>query len=325
MIGLLVVLWAEPAPVDLRWSGVCDAPEAVRTRLDAELQTAEDASQWVDVQAKVDVTETEGGVKASVILTTETGETTRALSAANCGELQQAIALLLAIHVDPLGAETREPEPPPEPEPEVEPEPKPEPEASADPAIPPEPEPVVRTVRAPPAPPTPPADRGHAFLRAGVGISAGILPNAAPVFGLAGGWTRRHLRLDARVSYVPPQVDALDGGRVTYQAWDVGARGCGLLLPRFVTIPLCAVVGGGAVHGDASGFEESGRAARGLVYASGSAGVDVPLAARFAFWARVEGGATLLRPQFDIEGLGTVYTARAWRVGARIGAAFDFL
>lgn len=325
-LALLVGLELSPAPVELRWQGACNEPEVVRSRLDGELNGSGEPERWVDVQADVEVASVEPGVEATVVLVTESGETTRVLEAADCDELHQAIALLLAIHVDPL-AETPGPEPAPAPAPEPEPEP-----SAAVP--PPEPVPVSPDVRPDPAtppseePPQNPApvvapDRG--FVRAGVGVMAGPLPNAAPMFELSAGWARRYLRLDGRVGYLPPQRDELDGAQVRYQAWDIGGRGCGLLHARALTVPLCVGVGAGAVHGRATGFEGAARDRRALVHASGSVGVDWAIASRLAFWARAEGGATVLRPVFEIEGLGRVRTTPAWRVGALFGVSFDFL
>ena len=320
VLSLALLVWAEPAPVDLRWSGVCEAPEVVLARLDDELAATEDPSRWVPVNAEVEARSSEAGVSATVSLTTDTGETRRELEAADCGELQQAVALLLAIHVDPLGEELEEPEEPEEP---IEPEPVvPEPE--------PEPEPVVVVApreEPPPAPPPrePPPDRGHGFVLAGLGLTAGILPAVAPSFELGGGWTRRHLRVGGRATYLPPQSDRLDAGTITLQSWDLALAGCGVLFAGPVELPLCGRAGVGAVHGSARGFARNDTSTRGTAYATGSVGVDWPVASRFVFWARIEGGGTLWRPRFEIQGIGLVYAARAWRAGASIGIRFDFL
>ena len=315
---LLLGLWAEPAPVNLRWAGACNDTEVVFARLDEELQGATNTDRWVEVQASVESTSTPTGTKAVVTLETEAGETERSLEAETCEELHQAVALLLAIHVDPYGGERSEPEPEPVPEPEPEPVPPPQPEPEPE-----RPEPIPSSSPTPRPEVLP--DPGRAFVRAGVGVSMSVLPRAAPAFELSGGWARGRLRLDARATYLPPQGDSVAGGTVTYQSWDLAARGCGQFFRGPVTVPLCGVFGAGAVHGAASGFVEDGRDARALAYAAGSVGVDWAVASRFWFWGRAEGGATLLRPRFELEGPGTVHTARSWRVGGSIGIRFDFL
>ena len=331
MLSLALLVWAEPAPVDLRWSGVCEAPELVLERLDDELLATEDPSRWVPVAAEVQASAAEAGVSATVSLTTGTGETRRTLEAVDCAELQQAVALLLAIHVYPFGEEAatsaKEPGPEPEPEPEasepVEPliaEPEP---LIAEPA--PAPVFVDPAEQRPPPPRQPPPDRGQGSIQAGVGLTAGVLPNAAPSFELGGGWTRGHLLLGARASYLPPQSDTRGAGTITLQSWDVALRGCGVVFAGPVNVPLCGIAGVGAVHGGARGFDESGTSARGMAYTTGSVGIDWPVAPRFVFWARIEGGGTLWRPRFEVQGIGQVYVARVWRAGAAIGVRFDFL
>ena len=213
----------------------------------------------------------------------------------------------------PYLVEVEYPEEPEEPEAPVEPE---------------DPEPVVVNRPVEPAPPQrqpPGPDRGHGFVETGVGLTAGLLPNAAPSFELGGGWTRGHLLLGARASYLPPQSVRRDEGSLAFQAWDIALRGCGVVFAGPVSIPICGVGGGGAVHGRARGFAQTQASARATAYATGSVGVDWPVAPRFAFWARVEAGGTLWRPSFEIQGIGTVHAARAWRAGGALGVRFDFL
>lgn len=306
--------------------------EAVELAVEEELGEPEDEARWVPVDVQVVVREDETAFTADVLLTTGSGETARSLEASSCEELHQAVGLLIAIHVDPYGGDAvSEPELPPEPEPALPPEPESEPESEL------ELEPVApqETVepRNPPElsrPPTtePPAfepERGAVLIRVGVGLTMGLLPRAAPSFELAGGWSRGHLRLAGHVDYLPPQLEEVSGGTITVQAWAAGARACGLLFARAVTVPLCGGFGAGAVHGSATGFDETGTDARVQAFALASAGVDWAIAPRFSFWARLDGGATVARPRFEIQGLGTVFAAQAWRAAATIGVGYDFL
>ncbi len=163
-------------------------------------------------------------------------------------------------------------------------------------------------------------------MRVGVALQGGLLPQVAPAFELSGGWSRRWLRVDARATYMPPQTRALgvEGGSVRYQAWSVGARGCVVLRPGVVAVPLCLGTDAGAVHGRSAGLAPSGRDLRPFVDLGLSVGADWEVAARVSFWARLESGATVLRPDFAIDGLGSVHRAEVWRAVGAIGLAYAF-
>ena len=324
---MLLGLWAEPPPVDLRWDGVCRAPDVVLHRLGEELEDAAGAASWVHVDASVVAAEAVSGVVATVSLETEAGQTERRLEAERCDALHEAIALVLAIHVDPYGGAgspeaTAPPEPEPEPQSALVPEAAPEPKTTPGVAPPPR-----RSQQPTPVQPRAddPAGPGTFFVQAGVGVSADVQPQAAPAFELSGGWARVRLRFDARATYRPPQRDTFDSAMLSFQSWDLAGRGCVRFFPGPVTLPVCGVVGAGAVNGAARGVVEEGRDARALLYVAASVGAQWMVAPRLGFWAQVEGGATLLRPRFAVEGLGTVHTANVLRLGASMGVRFDFL
>ncbi|MBV1860892.1 MAG: hypothetical protein KUG77_20925, partial [Nannocystaceae bacterium] len=204
---VLGIAWglALTPPVEVRWSGDCEPGDAVEVAVGAELGAPRAEARWVAVDVEVAVEEVEAGVAAEVLLRTESGVTARSLEASSCEELHQAVGLLVAIHVDPYGSPYGSPEP--------EPEPEAEPELELELVVP-----VVTTSveqpedRTPPpaaTPVVPPAfepERGVAFLRAGVGLTMGLLSRAAPSFLVAGGWSRGHLRLEGQQ---PPHFVAI--------------------------------------------------------------------------------------------------------------------
>ncbi len=336
--GLVLGLLGSEPPVEIEWQGACDGATAVRSRLD-ELSQPVDGRIPVPVRAEVMAREDAQGVRASIVLTTPHGQSTRALEAAGCPALLEAVALLIAIHVDPLEGmvepepEPEDPLPPEDPESPVDPEPS-ELEDPGPAETGPRPAPS-RDERAQPIetrpPPTPPplVEPWGAHARLEVGLQGGTLPRVGPELVLAGGARRGWLHLEALARYAPPLrrrlAGAPDRSFVTFQAWAIGARACGRPRARTLSFPLCTGVDVGSMHGVTRGLPATQRAARALVAIPASGGVAWSVGARWSFWTRVEAAATVLRPRFTVDGLGPVHTAESWRVGGTIGVEMNFL
>jgi hypothetical protein len=305
MLGPSVAAWlwalsvlhtapASAAPVDvaLAWSAParCPTARAVQQRLARAL--ADSAADPRGLRARATVTDGEHGVLTLVLeLDRDDGPVgRRTMQASDCDELATAAVLIVALAVDPNATVE---EPPAEPGPAAPPVPGPPPDdgppAPPEPAPPPAeptpvpaatPVPVVRepdaTARDRPAPPP----TVHAGLRVGAGVSWSVLTLASPVITAAATTWGRAFRVELGASYwTPVEVRAADGpagGRL--QQWTVDMRGCGLLRPGPLELPLCGGLDVGAVHGKGVGVTDPRRVASlRLAFTAGAALVWRPV------------------------------------------------
>jgi hypothetical protein len=261
-----------PAPaalsVVLEWSAParCPSASAVQQRLTRAL--ADSAADPRGLRARASVTEDDSGaLTLALALDRDDGPVgRRTMQAGDCDELATAAVLIVALAVDP-DAKLEDPLPdagdpsedgihvPPEPEPPPQLEPRPEPER--------EPQPDPRTPPDPPPQPDPPTPRDseprpptlHAGLRLGAGAGLSVLPGATAVISAAAATWGRAWRAELGASYWTPVEtrpgDGPVGGRI--QQWTLDARGCGLLRPGPLELPLCAGLDVGAVHGKGVG------------------------------------------------------------------------
>jgi len=265
-LGALSVLAPSEVPaagVKLEWSAParCPTGSAVQERLARAL--ADSAADPAGLRARAAITEGEGGVLTLVLeLERDDGPVgQRTMQASDCNELATAAVLIVALAVDPNAA-IEEPveEPPPEdelvPEPSEGPEPPPEPVEPEPPPVEPEPPPPIEPEpeTAAPARPEQPPDRApllHVGLRVGAGAGFSVLTNASAVVSAGAAVWGRAFRVELGASYwTPVEVrpeGASAGGRL--QQWTIDARGCGLLRPGPIELPLCGGLDVGAVHG----------------------------------------------------------------------------
>jgi hypothetical protein len=325
-LALVVVVSAPPeAPATVAWEegSACADEIAFDDALTRRLGTKPEGREWVEVDARVAAIASESGVRAHVQLRTAHGETTREMAAGSCTELTDALALLVAMHVDPLldptapeaeiveeevEAEVPEPTPPEPPPPaKVEPAPDPLPIFAA---------PRTRSKSRPPP-------RGIARLD--VGAAAGPLPRFGPAVGLAVGVLWLPLRAEVRARYLAPQRFEGDAGRgALLQAWTLGPRICGEPGVAKLTFPLCLGLDAGAMHGAGRGVAQRASGMRAMIVLPASVGLAVEVHRVIALTAEAEAGATVLRPSFVIENLGTLYKTPAWMVRAALGVEVRF-
>lgn len=252
----------------------------------------------------------------------------RALEARDCDALLDAVALLVAVTLDPTEVppapeppEPPEPEPapePPEPEPpEPEPEPAPDPERPALEPEPPEPAP-------PPSPPPRPAPpSGSITLAAGLlgGGEIGAIPRGTGGIRPTLRLTVRRLTVELAGDYwVRRRHRVLDTGEtITVELGVAALRIGGLVGQGRVRVPIGGGLEAGSMRGAAFGLREA-RADRwpwlaGLAWAS----VLVRVGRRVDLTATLEGVVPLVRPTFtatrDDGAIVSLYTPSP--VGAR--------
>lgn len=240
------------------------------------------------------------------VVTVVLAEGERTLRDRTCRPLMLAAALIIALAIDPeaaLLAASTPVEPPPAP-----------------PPITPEPEMPERDLGSPydlRVPPVPPPLLG---IGVGVALDVGLLPlpSAGPVIE----GVLRIESFDVRIAamYLAPASGVRsDGFGAEVSAWLGAVRGCFRPIPD-PRLAICAGAHAGALLGNALGpvtTPEPGSPAGAWVAAS--AGLWLPWAPWDALDLElsVEGLLSVLRPRFEIEGLGPIFEPVA--VGARFG------
>jgi hypothetical protein len=333
-IGLVLVVVSAPlqAPATVVWEqgSACADAVAFDDALTRRLGTKAEGREWVEVDARVSAIAGESGVRVQVQLRTAHGETTREMAADSCTELIDALALLVAMHVDPLldptgpeaviveaELEAELPEPTPSEPPPREPTP-PEPTPVK---VEPEPLPIVEAAR----PRSKPRPRPRGLARIDVGAGAGPLPRFGPVVGLAVGVLWLPLRAEVRARYLARQRFEQDAGRgALLQAWTVGPRICGEPGIAKLTFPICLGLDAGAMHGEGRGVARQSTGTRAMIVLPASVGLAVQVHRVIALTVEAEAGATLLRPRFVIANLGTLYETPAWLFRAALGLEVRF-
>jgi hypothetical protein len=334
-LGLVLVGGAPPleAPASVAWDegSACVDEAAFADALARRLGVASEGREWVAVDANVAVAEIEDGVHARVELRTAHGETQREMQAKTCTELVEALALLVAMHVDPLFdplAPTPEPIPEEEPEeaPAALPEPEPEPEGPPEPQIDPAPK-TAPEIEPAPRPVKRALERPRGLARLDVGVAAGSLPRLGPTVGVAVGVSWLPLRAEIRARYVAPQrAEGRDGAGALLQLWTVGPRICGEPSVGSLRFPLCAGLDAGAMHGAGRGVSDRRSLARPIVVLPASVGLAVDVSRVVALTAEAEAGGTVMRPEFAAESVPdiVIYTTPPWTVRAALGVEVRF-
>ncbi|MEM7152856.1 MAG: hypothetical protein AAF799_08435 [Myxococcota bacterium] len=287
------------------------------------------ASETVTATGRVDTTA--DGYALELRLTGSGEHTeTRAVQDADCALLADVAALMVAIAIDPkattLAIEMpdpplQSPDPAPiEPRDEAPVEPQPEPEPQPDPAAAPEPpaaedEPprALRSCRPGPSglrhsPRDLRPSCGALGLR--VALQAGALPQVGPGIGLDASllWPRVSIVLGASFFFDQParleQATAL-GGDIRSGFGHV--RACGRLGWNTLEFPLCGGVEVGALRGVGVGIDTPRDDRLGWFAAVADAGLAWSPTRRFALGTRVGPVVPLVRPSFEIAGLGAVF------------------
>jgi hypothetical protein len=355
-IGLVAVIGSvvrgpDPAPtgtalppgVVVEWTGVegCPAREAVQEQIVDRLARIEGDTQAAIVIALV--AREGGGYVLDLRVRTPTATAERTLWADDCELLGRATAVIVGIAVDPgttrehlLGAELLPPDvggsvPPPPGVPEAaEPEPTPLSEPGAEPEPEAEPAPTRQDAARPSPGPEPTARRRSKIpLDGAIGGSAGgqlgVLPGFTPTVGGAVALVGQTWRAEAHFGHwfqtrrsfpAEPSVGA------RFSMWSGGVRGCGVLRPRPIEVPVCAGVDLGEMRADGFGADIN-REVRSLwsaaVLAPGVIWMARPF---FGLALGVEGLVNLTRPGFAGEDRPLLHRPAA--VGFRVRAGLEF-
>jgi hypothetical protein len=336
------------AGVVLEWSAPtrCPTASAVQERLTRTL--AGSAADPRGLRARATVTEGEGEGEGKVLelvleLDRDDGPVgRRTMQAVDCDELANAAVLIVALAVDPEAElETPVIEAPTEdssiPEPgedggvptvPAEPEPEPSVEPDEAPATGDEPEPP----EAPAPVPAPAPDRSprslHVGLRVGAGAGLFVLDDASAIVSAAATAWGRTFRVELGATYWTPvevrPAGSSAGGRL--QQWTIDARGCGLLRPGPLELPLCGGLDVGAIHGVGVGVSSPRNATSlRLALTAGAALVWRPLRwnERVGPWIGADLLVALVRARFRAIPAAPGLVHHTPPVGARLAAGIE--
>ena len=296
--------------IALRWAAPAGCPDVEQARALVE-RLAPRAETKLVADARIDAAV--GGFVGTVTLPAEPSPTIRRLQAQDCTVLARAMAVVIAVSLDPIAvveADRVSPVVPVAPNKEAS-ELGSAPKrglggdrASVEP----------RTVR----------HELEGGLRIGAGVGGLLLPAAGVGVSLAPflGTARIHLRAIAR--YWAPQTVAFDPRRDAageLQLVTGGVRVCPQLEWDRVRIPLCAGADAGAMLGRGTGRDlATPRSARGpWVGAVLEPGVTIGVTSRVSLWLALEGVVSLYRPKFAVEGASWAWTAGAGAVQGLFG------
>lgn len=357
---------AAPPPavgVTLEWSAPprCPAAPQVRERLARAL--ADSATDSHGMRARASITEADDGVLTLELqLHRDDGPAgQRTMQATDCDELAAAAVLIVALAIDPEAkldevvasappsndpsdpGSVATPVPPPDDR-AVPPAPsddgtKPSPDPATpplEPALDPTPPPTAAIDPAPPVDATPiddpegrpptPAEPVHVGLRLSAAAGLFVLPRPTAALSLVASTWGRAWRAELGASYWTP-VQTSDrgvGGRI--QQWTVDARGCGLLRPGPLELPLCGGLDVGAVHGKGVGVSSPRRATSlRLALAAGAALIWRPARARprVGLWIGGDLLLALVRARFRATPAAPELVYHTPLLGARVGAGVE--
>lgn len=312
--------------IELSWNAPagCPVEDEVRGRLDALLGTTPARER---VAASVQVERTPAG-EYSARLVVEMGghRSDRTLSAAQCGALADATALVIAVTVDPANTLDDALAPEVVAEPAI-----PEPEAAA--VVAPLEPVVTESVVAPPVvtrPVTPPTKKARRSRIDGVHVRAlgnvdwGALPGVSGAIGAAIGAHGRGFRFElsgawtfARQAEAASNADA----SATVALWTIAARGCGVPTWGIVELPLCGAIEAGALEGHGTGatVDPASKRKPWVALTGGPAIAFVPVP-RVAILVGADLVVPLWRAQFFI---GDDLVHRPFWVGVRAGLGVE--
>lgn len=330
----------EPSPSDpgtasvaIDWQapGSCPTRESVESAVVEASGAAIAAADGASVVTETVVEAEADGFRATVSVRRGSSTDTRVLQTEDCVLLARAVAIVIAVALDPVAVATQftpEPEPKPEPEPEPEPITDPLPITAPEPIT--EPEPITDQPPAPP--PRRSSSREDLPLEYGAGLALGVggrvLPGAGVGFALSPFVGIRRVHARAVVQYWLPRTQTLPnnlqaGGR--FQLAAAGVRLCPNVTfgpaPDRVRLPLCAGVDFGALLGSGAGDAVQAETNASAFWSAVTleAGAAVVIAPRVSLFAAFEGAISLSRPRFFLENGGELHESARFGPRGLIG------
>ncbi|MGH1346047.1 MAG: hypothetical protein ACRBN8_31070 [Nannocystales bacterium] len=306
LFGLLAMaLYAAPAQpsVEVRWVGPVQCVDPVELEaLVVELAGVPPSPIVLSVSA---TPATQWSVEI------EYEDTQRVVASDDCALLTEAVALIVAVRIDPLRTASQV-----EPEPEPEPGPTPEPEPELEPKPAPRPRPLE--------PERPRPARGPLAPSAAVGVagSLGSLPRGGVALRADVGVRRNALEVDiGAVATLGPESRAQQGVASAFRLFAGLAQACWVLESGAVAAPLCGRAEVGLFQARPRGLQRPNDINALWLAPALRAGL-APARGRFAPEGFLEVAAPLRRHRFEVTGVGRLH--RLPPVALRLGVALRF-
>lgn len=287
-------------PLELHWRAPAECPSAAEVRAELErIARARPGLALTPLYASADV-EKHGATYALELQTEHAGERgERQLEAADCKTLVRTLTLVMALAYGagvemaeeaPLAAEPAPSEPPPSAAPSQR-------RPATDPASP-------RAIR---------PDQLSTSLWLAGGVTLGLLPTAAPSLAAGIELARGAWSVGLRLQAWPTMSESLDADvHARFDALGGQLQGCLRLPVSVLELGLCAALRAAALRGRSQGTTSDGSATAPWYALGGVAALSWPRGSWLAL--RIEAGvaASLDRPHFVIDGVGSVQRVAAW-------------
>jgi hypothetical protein len=307
------------APLTLDWDApaACPSKGEMLARI-AQLVGANTAASE-PLRARAAVTRDDaGGFRGSVDLSAASQTSTRRVDGASCAAVSDALALIVALSINPDAAPL-----PPAPEPARAAPSAPEPARAAPSPPPPSSESAASSAAVPPS--------REAHRPWALGASALIDPSTlgTTAFGIEAiaGWRPPPLALEIAADYLASErvtLAARPNEGAAFSLVHVGARGCYEARASRFGLGPCAGAGMDWIAGDGFGSQSPSNATGRMIVLSLSARAVAHIAPWIALRIALEGLAPLVRPQFEIDYAGTVVHVPSILVRASAGAELHF-
>lgn len=302
LVSVAATARADPLPIRMeyaRGSGAeaCPDEEAIRIAVVGEL-LADPFTEDATTVASVRIDGAPVGLEARVVLRgpdgASRGSRTLSSEARDCAVLARAVALAIAMAVDPgrfLGATEPEPREPTEPPTDVLP-----------PAPPPPSAPVATEVPRP-VRPTPAGAPLSAATHVTAALAVGTVPAPTPGLGLgarllSGRWS---IDLEARFD-LPASTSAPGGGRVSGSLLALGVSPCLRRPMFFVTVAGCARAATGLLFGSSEAVGQPGSDQSAWLGVGLRASAEAMLSERLGVLLVVDGLYNVIRTRLRIDG-----------------------
>lgn len=243
-------------------------------------------------------------------------DTQRVVESEDCALLTEAVALIVAVRIDPIRTAVRvQPRPTPEPAPR----PTPEPASAAEPLSEPKPEPSPAPMSRSPERARPKPQRLLPTAVIGAAGSLGTLPRGGVALRADVGLRRNALEVDiGALVTLGPESRATQGVASSFRLFGGLAQACWVLESGAVEAPLCGRAEVGVLQGRPRGLERPNNVDALWVAPALRAGL-APSRGRFAPEGFLEVAAPLLRHRFEAVGVGRLH--RLPPVVLRLGIA----